>query len=317
MIADHEERASQMAEIFAAREAGGSCGGGRRSLRDGAAAELGRRDAVIAAQAAALADKDAVIAGKDAALVDTLVEKDAVLANIIAEKDTVLADTIAAKDEVIRALIAERDAAILLAQRMSAANATEPADSQASLEQAAKARPEISSPKLAARRVLAEAEVLETVTVTGGGTTACVSQPCLLDGSRKNGGACVAGEGLTFHCGCVDVFFGARCEEEPPCQEETCQNGGVCSDFTTDKTIKKPKAGGAGGFYCRCQAGWEGTTCGGEVDECASAPCLNRGVSPTPATWTVLRHGRGELGPCVGVASGLPRLDRRQPGGGG
>jgi hypothetical protein len=52
----------------------------------------------------------------------------------------------------------------------------------------------------------------------------------------------------------------------------------VCSDFTTDKSIKKPKVGGAGGFYCQCQAGWEGTVCGGEVDECASAPCLNGGV---------------------------------------
>jgi hypothetical protein len=142
MIVDHEERASQMAEMFAAREAGGSCGGGRRSLRDGAAAELGRRDAVIAAQAAALADKDAVIAGKDAALIDTL-----------AEKDAVLADTIAAKDEVIRVLTAERDAAILLAQQMPAPNATEPAGSLASLEQAAEVKSDVPAPELAARRV--------------------------------------------------------------------------------------------------------------------------------------------------------------------
>jgi hypothetical protein len=162
-------------------------------------------------------------------------------------------EAIAAKDEVIRALTAERDAAILLAQRMHAANATEPADSQASLEQVAEAKPEVPPPELA-RRVLAEAEALETVSVTGGGTTACASQPCLLDGACKNDGACVAGEGASFRCECVGVFFGDRCEEEPPCAEGVCLNGGVCSDYTTDKSIAKPEAGGAGGFYCQCQA---------------------------------------------------------------
>jgi Notch-like protein len=263
MIADHEERAAQMAEMFAARAAGGSCGGGRRSLRDGAAAELGRWDAVIAVHAAALAEKDAVIAGKDAALVDTL-----------AEKDAVLADTIAAKDEIIRALTAERDAAILLAQQMSAFNTTEQDHSRAALEHT----DEVPPPVVAARRVLAEVEALETVTVSGGGTTACASQPCLLDGACKNGGACIAVEGAAFRCECVGAFFGDRCGEKPPCAEGVCLNGGVCTDWTTDKSIKKPKVGGEGGFYCQCQVGWEGTACGGEVDECASAPCLNGGA---------------------------------------
>ena len=40
---------------------------------------------------------------------------------------------------------------------------------------------------------MVEAEALETVTVADGLTTACASQPCLLDGACKNDGACVAG----------------------------------------------------------------------------------------------------------------------------
>ena len=118
--------------------------------------------------------------------------------------------------------------------------------------------------------------------VAGGGTTACASQPCLLNGACQNGGACIAGEGPAFRCECVGAFFGDRCEEAPPCAagstqsagggragrgrggsgsgiyigsgEQLCLNGGVCSDWTTDKLIKKLKAGGEGGFYCQCQA---------------------------------------------------------------
>jgi hypothetical protein len=255
MIADHEERTAQMAEMFAAREASGGCGGGgggRRSLREEAAEELARRDAVIAAQAA-------VISAQAAAL---------------AEKDAALADTVAANDGIIRVLLAERDAARLLAQQMPASNITETNHSRAALEYA----DEVPPPELSARRVLAEAEALETVTVMGGGTTACASQPCLLYGACRNGGSCIVGEGARFRCECVGDFFGDRCEEEPPCAEGVCQNDGVCSDWTTDKSIKKPEVGGTGGFYCQCQVGWEGTTCGGEVDECASAPCMNDGA---------------------------------------
>jgi hypothetical protein len=45
---------------------------------------------------------------------------------------------------------------------------------------------------------------------------------------------------------------------------EPCQNGGVCSDFTTDKSIQKPTVDGAGGattFRCECVVGFSGDRC--------------------------------------------------------
>jgi hypothetical protein len=103
---------------------------------------------------------------------------------------------------------------------------------------------------VAVHRALAEGQALETVATADGTTTACANQPCLLEGACQNGGGCVAGEGASFRCECVGAFFGDRCEEEPPCAKEPCQNGGDCTDWTTDQSIKKPKPGGAGGFYC-------------------------------------------------------------------
>ena len=41
-----------------------------------------------------------------------------------------------------------------------------------------------------------------------------------------------------------------------------CENGGTCVD-------------GLGSYSCRCPAGFTGTSCETEVDECASQPCMN------------------------------------------
>jgi len=49
------------------------------------------------------------------------------------------------------------------------------------------------------------------------------------------------------------------------CDEDPCDNGGTCvSD-------------GQGGQTCDCAAGYEGETCGVNIDDCADAPCQNNG----------------------------------------
>jgi hypothetical protein len=188
-------------------------------------------------------------------------------------------EEMARNDAAQGAALAAKDAALAAKDDVIAAQQATIAAQQATIAALLSQQgTDLAEKPAVARRALAEAEALQTVTVAGGATTACASQPCLLDGACQNDGACVAGEGAVFRCECGGSFVGDRCEEERPCTEQPCQNGGVCSDWTTDKTIEKPKDGGVGGFYCQCQAGWEGTACGGEVDECISAPCLHGGA---------------------------------------
>ena len=46
---------------------------------------------------------------------------------------------------------------------------------------------------------------------------------------------------------------------------ETCQHGGACTETEDSQD----------GFTCSCRAGYEGTRCEVNTDECASAPCKN------------------------------------------
>ncbi|XP_071129049.1 uncharacterized protein [Mytilus edulis] len=60
------------------------------------------------------------------------------------------------------------------------------------------------------------------------------------------------------------------------CTANRCSNGGTC-------LIRN------NGFYCQCNAGYYGTTCGAVVNHCSSTPCYNNGAcssSPTGYTCT-------------------------------
>ena len=46
---------------------------------------------------------------------------------------------------------------------------------------------------------------------------------------------------------------------------QPCRNGATCFPLATS-------------FLCQCAAGFEGTRCEAEVNECASGPCLNGGT---------------------------------------
>ena len=49
-------------------------------------------------------------------------------------------------------------------------------------------------------------------TTAEGEETACLVQPCLIDGICLNGGNCVAEAGSDFRCDCAGEWSGARCE---------------------------------------------------------------------------------------------------------
>ena len=52
-----------------------------------------------------------------------------------------------------------------------------------------------------------------------------------------------------------------------PCERQSpCQNGSTCTN------------NGHGGYTCSCTAGYHGTNCESEIDECSSNPCENGGT---------------------------------------
>jgi hypothetical protein len=62
------------------------------------------------------------------------------------------------------------------------------------------------------------------------------------------------------------------------CNPDPCQNSGVCSESSTDGSIA------AGSIACACSAGYDGSTCGNDINECAVAPCENSGVCSESST---------------------------------
>ncbi|XP_033859238.3 protein delta homolog 2 [Acipenser ruthenus] len=130
----------------------------------------------------------------------------------------------------------------------------------------------------------------------------CANQrPC------QNGATCIATDG-EYSCVCPNGFHGKDCElKSGPCQEarSPCKNGGLCTDdkgyaaelscrclagyvgtrceVNVDDCLMRPCANGAtchdgiNRFSCECQAGFEGRFCTVNINDCASGPCLNGG----------------------------------------
>ena len=68
------------------------------------------------------------------------------------------------------------------------------------------------------------------------------------------------------------------------CAAAPCENGAACSHFLelvtggSDWRAAPTDWGTAEGYTCSCQAGFSGTNCDADVDECGSSPCQNGGV---------------------------------------
>ena len=56
-----------------------------------------------------------------------------------------------------------------------------------------------------------------------------------------------------------------------PCDSSPCLHDGTCSDIS-------------GSYSCACEAGFAGSDCGVDIDECASSPCQNGAGCATPTT---------------------------------
>ncbi|XP_077865312.1 uncharacterized protein LOC100372820 [Saccoglossus kowalevskii] len=87
---------------------------------------------------------------------------------------------------------------------------------------------------------------------------ACSDDPCL------NGGVCSA-SAHSWHCQCLDNYFGVACENVFSCDNNPCLNGGTCEQ-TEDS------------YYCICQSGYIGDNCEIQLTLCDTNPCLLGGT---------------------------------------
>ena len=81
----------------------------------------------------------------------------------------------------------------------------------------------------------------------------CIPQPC------QNSGSCSNDPSGGYICDCTGTGFdGTNCENvHADCVGHVCLNGAVCVE-------------GGGSYTCSCAAGWEGTFCATDTDECAA-----------------------------------------------
>ncbi|XP_053375360.1 von Willebrand factor A domain-containing protein 2-like isoform X1 [Mercenaria mercenaria] len=114
-----------------------------------------------------------------------------------------------------------------------------------------------------------------------------------------NGGTCTPGN-FGNKCNCPAIYTGFYCEK-PICDESPCVNGdckvtgdnwfcschagytGTLCDSNIDECASNPCINGncidgVNKFRCFCQPGYTGTLCGIDIDECYSQPCQNKGT---------------------------------------
>lgn len=108
--------------------------------------------------------------------------------------------------------------------------------------------------------------------------------PCLLEvpvpcASFSNA-SCVHTGPSMYRCDCMAGYNSTRsgvaaattdpvCTDLNECLAVPCANGGVCSESGTDAFIEPTN------YTCACVAGFVGTNCEIDFDECVSAPCHN------------------------------------------
>ena len=84
----------------------------------------------------------------------------------------------------------------------------------------------------------------------------------LYDPTCQGGGCLPAGAPSDATLPCCDGLVSQNGTCTDPCDADPCQNGGSCAATST-------------GYTCACPAGYTGTNCQINIDECENAPCLH------------------------------------------
>jgi hypothetical protein len=113
------------------------------------------------------------------------------------------------------------------------------------------------------------------------GINECLSNPCL------NAGVCVDGIN-EYNCVCLTGYTGSNCQiSSSPCTSVPCQNNGKNTSFIPQIHFfvffsKGTCVNNVISYACVCPAGWTGTNCNTDINECATplicnpnATCLN------------------------------------------
>ncbi|XP_064600471.1 protein jagged-1-like isoform X2 [Liolophura sinensis] len=122
-------------------------------------------------------------------------------------------------------------------------------------------------------------------------------QNCEIDVDRCNPNPCMMGSTCfnlpgDYFCHCRKGYAGKNCSQSKPlCQTETCQDIDSCLTFVganeTDGRFVSSKVCGQHGtcisepgsrYHCSCDAGYTGSHCHDNINDCASEPCHNQGT---------------------------------------
>ena len=78
---------------------------------------------------------------------------------------------------------------------------------------------------------------------------------------------------------CTQRLSGADCElDDDECRNGACQNGATCSESGTASSVS------VGTFWCVCVAGFDGSMCDCDVDECGHLESSVDAVLVSPDT---------------------------------